>query len=231
MDTTVNTQTAENVKLAKPRAVLFDWDDTLVDSWKSSVEALNTTLVAMGHEAWPEEEMRRRAGPSARELFPALFGDDWEKAEKVFYDTFNQVFLKNICVLPGAVDLLNLLRDNQVMMCVVSNKRNHYLRAEAEHLKWENYFKKIVGAGDAARDKPSPDPALLALSALDIPAAEDVWFIGDSHTDMMCAHTAGCTPVLLETKLPPEDVLKKYPPALRVKDCFKLMEYTKDYFT
>ena len=32
--------------LTRPRALLFDWDSTLVDNWRSIETALNATLVA-----------------------------------------------------------------------------------------------------------------------------------------------------------------------------------------
>ena len=32
---------------ARPRALLLDWDNTLVDSWEGIRDALNTALVAM----------------------------------------------------------------------------------------------------------------------------------------------------------------------------------------
>ena len=35
-----------------PRAILFDWDNTLVESWGVIHEAMNLTLDAMGHPRW-----------------------------------------------------------------------------------------------------------------------------------------------------------------------------------
>ncbi|PPR65951.1 MAG: hypothetical protein CFH03_00782, partial [Alphaproteobacteria bacterium MarineAlpha3_Bin2] len=36
----------------KPRAILFDWDNTLVDSWPTIIDALNVTLEAYGKTPW-----------------------------------------------------------------------------------------------------------------------------------------------------------------------------------
>ena len=33
--------------LKRPRAILFDWDNTLVDSWATIHEALNVVMTAM----------------------------------------------------------------------------------------------------------------------------------------------------------------------------------------
>jgi len=39
--------TAAARALVRPHAILFDWDNTLVDSWGTIHEALNAVMVAM----------------------------------------------------------------------------------------------------------------------------------------------------------------------------------------
>lgn len=217
--------------LPKPRAVIFDWDDTLVDNWNVAVQSLNAALVAMGEQPWSEEEARRRSGPSARDLFTQLFGDRWQEADRVFYDTFTRLIMTNIRVHEYAEDILRALADGEVYLAVVSNKRGPLLRKEVEYARFAEYFNSVVGAGDAPSDKPHPAPVLLALKDSGIEPGPDVWFIGDSHTDMQCAISAGCTPILIETKVPPEDLLIKNPPARRFKKHDELMEFVRGYFT
>ena len=76
-----------------PRAVLFDWDNTLIDSWTTIHEAMNTTLVAMGQNAWTIDQTRERVRRSLREVFPEMFGDRWEEAREVFYERFRDIHL------------------------------------------------------------------------------------------------------------------------------------------
>lgn len=217
--------------LPKPKAVVFDWDDTLVDNWQTAFKALNTALAHMGSAPWTEEEARRRSGPSARDLFTQLFGAErWQEADKVYYDTFCALVLDNVRLHAQAEDFLEMLAANKVFMAVVSNKRGNLLRHEVEHLGFNRFFGKIIGAGDAPADKPDPAPLLLALEESGIEAGPEVWYIGDSHTDMMCAIRAGCTPVLIETKPPPEDLLRGNPPAGRFRHHGELMEYIVGYF-
>lgn len=218
-------------ELTKPRAIIFDWDDTIVDNWETAFKALNTALVHMGTEAWSEDEARRRSGPSARDLFTSLFGADrWQEADKVYYDTFCAIVFENVRQHDNAGNFLQMLHDNGVEMGVVSNKRNPLLRQEITHLGFDKYFKEILGAGEASADKPNPAPLLLALERMGIEPGPDVWYLGDSHTDMMCALAAGCTPILIETKTPPEDLLIKNPPARRFRRHSDLMEYVRGYF-
>ena len=150
-------------RLRLPRAVLFDWDNTLVDSWGVIADALNITLVAMGQEAWTLAQTRERVKASLRDSFPAMFGTRWQEAEKIFYDRFQAHHLDLLAALPGAEALLTSLAERGIYQGVVSNKRGPFLRKEADHLDWNRFFGRVVGAGDAIRDKPAPEPVLMAL--------------------------------------------------------------------
>jgi phosphoglycolate phosphatase len=216
--------------LPVPKAVIFDWDDTVVSNWETAVKALNAALVHMGEQPWSEAEARRRAGASARDLFTQLFGARWQEADKVYYDTFYSLVLDNVRVYDHIVDVFEALRARGVFMAVVSNKRGPLLRREVSHLGFDRYFGAIVGAGDAPADKPDPAPVYLALQQGGIAPGPDVWFLGDSHTDMICAIRAGCTPVLIETKKPPEDLLAPNPPRRSFGRHFEIMEYIKSNF-
>lgn len=219
------------IALPRPRAIIFDWDDTIVDNWPLALEALNTALTHMGLAPWSDEEARSKAGPSARDLFGGLFGDRWEEADKVFYASFNKLIEDGVRLHDQVEDMLQFLTANGVYLAVVSNKRGALLRKEADRIAFSGYFNAIVGAGDAERDKPDVAPVLHALQGSGIKPGPDVWFVGDSHTDMACAIASGCSGVLLETKLPPANLLAQFPPAVRFNSHQKFMEYIKPYFT
>jgi len=210
-----------------PKAVLFDWDDTLIDSWDRLCLAINKTLIAMGTQPWSAEEAHQRLGPSAKDLFQGLYGDQWQKADQLFYDFIcDETTLKSIKVREGAVRLLQALKDSGVYVSVVSNKRGKLLRQEVEYLGWEHFFSNVIGAGDAKFDKPDVSPVHLALKDTGIiPQDECVWFVGDSPTDMICAYNAYCLPVLVEYKKPPENLLQECRPALSFENCLKILSF------
>ncbi len=58
--------------VARPRAILFDWDNTLVDSWATIHEALNHVMAAMGKPQWSLAETRARVRLSLREAFRCI---------------------------------------------------------------------------------------------------------------------------------------------------------------
>lgn len=209
-----------------PRAILFDWDNTLVESWGVIHEAMNLTLQAMGHGRWTREETERKVRASLRDTFPLMFGDRWREAEQIFYSSFSAIHLKHLRALPGADQMLeHLARVERLYLGVVSNKRGEYLRREADHLGWTGHFRALAGAGDAARDKPAVEHVQAALGELAL--GLDIWLIGDADIDLKCAYNAGCTPVLMRPTAPAEGEFAGHEPALYFPDCAGLLAYLR----
>jgi phosphoglycolate phosphatase len=179
----------------RPSVILYDWDNTLVDAWAGVAAALNAAFTAFGKPIWTVAETRARVRVSLRDSFPAMFGANWERAAELFYATLARAHLAHVRPLPGAAEVLAI--GAAWPQAVVSNKTGRFLRAEVEHLGWSRLFHSVVGAGDAAADKPSADPLLLALAAARRPADSSVWFCGDTGTDMQAARAAGVTAVLI----------------------------------
>jgi phosphoglycolate phosphatase len=175
--------------------LLFDWDNTLVDGWAGITAALNAAFTAFGHPTWSKEDTRNRVRVSLRESFPVMFGDQWTTARDIFYRTLEEQHLAHVSPMPGVPALLEACAGWP--SGVVSNKAGAFLRREVAHLGWDGRFGAVIGAGDAAADKPAPDPILLALARMNRSADPTVWYIGDTALDMRSAKAAGVTAVLL----------------------------------
>ncbi len=175
--------------------LLWDWDNTLVDGWVGITAAMNAAFAAFAMPPWTVDETRRRARVSVKEAFPALFGGEWRRAREIFYGTFSEDHLDHVTPMPGAADALEA--GKAWPQGVVSNKRGSFLRAEVAHLGWASRFAAVVGAGDAAADKPDPAPILLALARMNAAAERGVWYLGDTASDMVAARAAGVTAVLV----------------------------------
>lgn len=210
--------------LDRPRALLFDWDNTLVDTWVSIHHALSLTFEAMGRRPWTLEETRARVRASARDSFPALFGKRADEAMALFYRTIEAEHLTRLREREGAGAMLARLAESGLYLGVVSNKRGYLLRREAEHLGWGGYFRSLVGANDATRDKPAVDPVDLALDGSGIARGAGVWFVGDTDIDLQCAVNAGCIPVLLRAEPPEDGEFCDAAPQLHLESCLALAE-------
>ncbi|MBL8806512.1 MAG: HAD family hydrolase [Rhodospirillales bacterium] len=211
------------MKGTRPHAILFDWDNTLVDNWETIRTAINAALVAFGKAPWTLAETHARVRRSLRETFPEMFGAGWEDARDIFYRTFEAEHLATLREIEGAgAALAELAR--AAPLAVVSNKQGRLLRREADALGWTRHFHRLVGANDAARDKPDPAPVEMALNGIEIPDRGRVWFVGDTALDMQAAHAAGCIPVLFGNTEQDQGTLERYPATFVVKSYGELLD-------
>jgi len=206
-----------------PRALLFDWDDTLVDNWGTIHQALNATLAAMGQPTWSFDQTLRRVRQSSRDGFPRMFGERWREAQKIFYDAFAREHLQTLQALPDAEATLERLSEAGFYLAVVSNKHGEFLRREADYLGWSKYFRRLVGAGDAVADKPAVDAVAMALDGSGVGRGPQVWFVGDADIDVECARNAGLTAVLLCGGRRGQAMAVDPGDALRMADCAELL--------
>ena len=179
----------------RPSLLLYDWDNTLVDGWAGITAALNAAFDAFGLPHWSVQDTRERARVSMQESFPKLFGEEWKRARDVFLASLAEQHLDHVRPMDGAADLL--VAGAAWTQGVVSNKTGRFLRAEVTHLGWDGHFSTVVGAGDAAADKPDPASILLALRNLSVSPDPTIWYLGDTASDMQAARAAGITAVLV----------------------------------
>jgi len=182
--------------MTPPPAILWDWDNTLVDGWAAIQAGLNATFRAFAMPEWDRATVLARVRGSLRDTFPGMFGAEWERARDIFYAEVRASHLAVVNPMPGAVAAITAAA-RVAPQGVVSNKQGPLLRAEAEHLGWAPHFGALVGAGDAAADKPDPAPLFMALDSMGIGPAAEIWYVGDTALDMQAARRAGFRAVLL----------------------------------
>ncbi|MGE5515823.1 MAG: HAD family hydrolase [Bacteroidota bacterium] len=211
-----------------PRAIVFDWDNTLVDSWACIQESYNMTFRHFGMPEWNLDETQANVAASMRDSFPQMFGERWPEARDVFTRSFESIHLSHLRPLPGADDMLRDLRAAGIYLGVVSNKRGGFLRKEAGILGWTDLFGALVGADDAEADKPAPAPVHLVLQGSGVEAGASVWFAGDSHIDLQCAVNSGCIPVLMRPEPPRPGEFMAHPPVYHLENCASMITLVRE---
>lgn len=208
------------IDLSKYRAVIFDWDGTLVDTCGLILDAHNHVRAHYGHALWTMEHFLGRASKSAREYYPEVYGDDAAEAQKVLYDYVRKHHLNTLQAIDHSLDLLNRI---DLPMGVVSNKGHETLHIEVDHMGWRTHFDCIIGAGHAEKDKPSPAPLLMGMAEIDStlePA--DILYVGDTETDLLTAQNTGCDVVFVQSDKSRPDLVEKYDPTYA---CHRLDEF------
>lgn len=185
-----------------PAAIFLDWDGTLVDSYALLESAHNHTRGVLGFPPLPEGAFASYFGKPRDLLYNVLYPGKFDEAKVGFEKFYMANHLNGITVLSGVEDLLAAIADAGIICGVVTNKKASFIHEEITHLKWNDYFSAVVGAGDAAEDKPSPAPLQRAIEISGVKAhASEVFMVGDTENDLLCASRAGCKSVLI---LPPD---------------------------
>lgn len=203
--------------LAKPKAVLFDWDHTLSNPDATILRAFNHTVEAMQAEGYrlPEQvepaiaatemfarhDFKTDTPKFLTQRFTQAFGDEvGQKALHLYFDIFREHTCEHTKLMTGALDTMRLLQRNNIPFAVVSFKRQGTLDAEVDALT-QGKLKPfpVLGRRPDIKTKPHPEAIDEALKALHIPPGTDrakVWMVGDSlGSDVGCARAAECTPV------------------------------------
>ncbi|HTH97589.1 MAG TPA: HAD family hydrolase [Stellaceae bacterium] len=206
-----------------PSGIIFDWDNTLVDSWSVIGDALNATFRDLDYPEWTPAEVKAKVRHSLRDSFPRMFGPRWEEARGLYLKHFEEVHIARLKVLDGAAELVEALHRTGIYLAIVSNKTGRLLRAEVAALGWNPYFSAIIGAGDAPADKPDPAPVAQALAPGGIVPSSGIWFVGDTDIDVICAHNASCTAVLVGSE-PVAPEIQAMGPILTFLNCRTLLD-------
>lgn len=214
------------------KAIFFDWDGTLVDSLPMLFRAHNHVRETLGHPLWTRDEYSQAIVYSSRELYPRLYAERADEARGILMDFIKANHLKEMKVMDGALELLDYLAAQGVVMGIVSNKTHDFLGIEVSHLGWDKYFGVINGAGVAALDKPSGVPLIHALGMHPAkPSIEDVLYVGDMESDLACAKEAGCPIAFIRGGPKSEELIAQYKPAYIVDNLTQLKETLIDFLS
>ncbi len=138
---------------------------------------------------------------SRTDIFDALFGDN-PHANAIAHQAYNQAYRRHFGkVLPfqeGMYDYLKYLKKCGIKIGVVTNRSREFLSHELKNVeqgRWLNLFDVTLCGDEALRYKPAPDSLQQAVAMLGETMNEQVWYVGDSVTDMATASEAGNTSV------------------------------------
>ena len=188
--------------LNTPEGIFFDWDGTLVDSLGFLTGVHNHVKEYYGFKPFVGDEYLYYLGMPRERIFSEIYGENADGAKALFEKHYFETHLSDLIVFDGVLEMLNSLQSINIPLGVVSNKKSNFLQAEVKHLGWNKYFEDcIVGAGDTIKDKPSAAPLLYALKKKDASINQNnIWYIGDTEIDVMCAEETGCQSIIIHTK-------------------------------
>ena len=179
------------------RAVIFDLDGTLADTEPLVLGCMLETINAAGHPV-KREQLLRYIGPPLPVMLNRMLGLSLEQAQPIYLDylaRYRRDYMPRTAPLPGAEALLDALREANIPLAIVTNKREDAGRQTVELLGWSERFTTVIGADTAVAPKPDAAPIRLALRALDA-TADDAAIVGDTESDMGAGRNANLAGII-----------------------------------
>ena len=169
------------------RAVVFDQDGTLLDTF---VPALHAYSVAVGREiTMAELEPVAHLG-AARNLVSALLGHEASDADDDRFHAALADALLGIEPYPGVVDTLEQLRARGLRTGVATNSDSRSATIVLGAHGLAEHLDTVVTVDQVSGPKPNPESILLAVERLGV-RPDEVLFVGDAPADMVAARAAG----------------------------------------
>lgn len=183
---------------ARPAALAFDLDGTLIDTAPDIGAALNRALVGQGLQAVDAAQVRGWIGDGPDRLIERALQSQQVIPTPVLGTALRTAFdaatlaapLAAGAVFPGIADLLARWH-GRLPMAVVTNKPTTLSRSVLTAAGLLQHFEAVLGADRPAQRKPAPALLHAAARALGVPHAR-LLMIGDSRNDLLSAREAGC---------------------------------------
>lgn len=176
------------------KAVLFDWDGTLVNSKDAILQSYRDSTTEHLGKPYPvtDEEVALIIPMRAQESF-GMMSDDPDVVESLIAG-YHAAYLRNSQTLTraydGAVETLHSLLDRGLRIGVVTSKGRDRVDHDAERFGLASYVEAYVTGDVSAERKPHPGPIREALEAMVLDASE-VLYVGDGPQDVIAGRGAG----------------------------------------
>jgi phosphoglycolate phosphatase len=194
------------------RAVLFDFDGTLADSYPAITASVNHVRALHGLPALPQAEVRRHVGRGVVHLMNQTVPVGELEANIAAYREHHPSVLKSgTHLFPGVAEVLHTLAASGRSVGICSNKPVAFTRELIHILGIADVVSVVIGPEEVARPKPAPDMLLAALKRLGVSASQAL-YIGDMVVDIETARAAGVTVWVVPTGSEERDALERAHP-------------------
>lgn len=170
------------------KAVIFDFDGTLVDTLPVCIEAFKVVFLKYTGSRLTEDEIISQFGPTELGIFKKTMNDQWQEAHQDYLETYASMHNDKLQMEVGLLDFINDLQKKGIRIAIVSGKGAHSMAISLKHFGLESIFEKVITGSDHGADKSKHLKTLLDAWHI---KPEDAVYIGDTAYDMKVANALG----------------------------------------
>lgn len=193
----------------KPRAVIFDTDNTLYPYDPAHKAAITATIEKATEILGISADRFQQTFDEARRSIKKTLGETASSHSRLLYfqraiemlglrtqvlatldleQTYWRTFLTNSWLFPEVKEFLFDLKSNGILTAIITDMTAQIQFRKLIYFGLEDMFDYVVTSEESGRDKPHAHPFEMALQKLNV-APELIWMIGDSSlADMAGAH-------------------------------------------
>lgn len=174
-----------------PRAILFDLDGTLVDSFRAICSSVNHVRRHFGLRPLSESTVNRAVGSGLSRLLQRTVPVGILSENERLYLAHHPKVLEPLTrLLPGVRRTLSALHRRGLRLAVCSNKPLPMTRLLLKAVGLDGLFDATLGPESVRHPKPHPQMLLAALDRLAV-RADEALYVGDMTIDVAFARAAG----------------------------------------
>ena len=180
------------------KAVIFDIDGVLIDSFEANHKFFCDLLKKFGHNFYDKEEYRHHFHVPMKGLIKHSSKlEDEEEIEKIWRAGRDKEvpYPHKLLTAPEQMNEIIEKLSKDYKLGIVSGRVRESIYSVPQLKKLEEYFKVVVAYQDTDNHKPHPDPLLLAAQKLGI-SPEECVYIGDAESDIVAAKAAGMKSIM-----------------------------------
>jgi HAD superfamily hydrolase (TIGR01509 family) len=216
-----------NLRSISARAVIFDWDGTLLDSFRADARAYKSMFRALGVD-FSDLELARHYSPDWYRVYRAarIPRIKWNLADRLWGIAYRK---ENPRLISGARTVLNKLSRSFALGLVTSGDRKRVTK-QLRQFGFHGVFPVRVCSEDSSRRKPHPAPLLAAIRRMGMRTADCV-YVGDTPEDIQMARRARVRSIGVLGPFPSSARLKAARPEMlleSIRDLPKVLRSPRD---
>jgi len=207
--------------------ILFDLDGTLIDSTDAILESFHSAFDAQNTPHSEDKDIKALIGYPLDVMFTKLGMPqdrvwDYVASYKLHY---RKISTQKTILLQEAKEAV-IQASKFATVGIVTTKTGEYSKMLMEHFGIMQYFDVLIGREHVQNPKPHAEPILKAIEQLDA-KTKDIWMIGDTKLDIICAKNAGVNSIAVLSGYDTYETLNKYAKII-LPNAFKAVKHLEN---